>query len=536
MKKSIVLTLAIILLVSFSFNVCAFAFNDIDDSHWAATYVNKLVAEGTINGFEDGTFRPWGTVTRAEFVKMIGKGPERYTKDFNDVPSSHWAYEYIMTSGLEPINENEFCPSEPIKRGDVVRLLWKRANSPMGYTVPPIISTQGKDKYAIAWAYTNSIMTGDNNIDLRLSDTLTRAEATALIVRSREVNESTKKTFFYEAADSEMLEIAYNSFGFIDKEYSEDSTITNGELAFASARLLSGLDNPNYLGVSATISFDHKYAQALNMLCRYYLGEDKDNIDYIEKEATVKDAVMALAFATQRSSHTPIKYDNKGLSYPNVTGYGEESERLLKLAYQNGISLASDMSLIADKPITLKEFASLLLQFDGFSGFTSVVPVGMTSFPKDYKINTSLDSYPSNSEDYRIVLAGIPNKIYETPFIDAVSTPRETYEITGPLNGIFRLMFEKLFYKTQSEGTEISVISMPVLSAATEKGYTFRVKMTIVKKGNAKVLSDIINCANNTIGSKSISEGESFWLDVNSGRPIDTLDIPVESIYVNQLF
>ena len=84
-----------------------------------------------------------------------------------------------MTSGLEPTFANLFSPSEPITRGDVVKLLWKRAGSPVGYLVPPVVSTQCDIPEAAAWAYTNSIMTGDNNIDLRLEDTLTRAEASA---------------------------------------------------------------------------------------------------------------------------------------------------------------------------------------------------------------------------------------------------------------------------------------------------------------------------------------------------------------------
>ncbi len=535
MKKTIALILSVILLVTFGTTAFAASFYDFSDNHWASSYVNKLVSEGTINGFEDGTFRPNGTVTRAEFVKMVGKGPVYQSTVFADVPSDHWAYDYIMTSGLDAAYDNMFLPSQPITRGEVVELLWKRADSPKDYSVPPVISGQGKYAEAIAWAYTNSIMTGDNNIDLRLSDTLTRAEAAALIVRSREVGETTKKTFFYEAADAKVLEVAYNAFGFVDKEYAETSTLTNGELAMAAARLLSGLDIPDYPGVSATISFDHKYAQPLNMLCRYYLGEDKDNIEYIEKEATVKDAIMALTFATLRTSHTPIQYDANGPAYPNVTGYGETSERLLKVAYQNGIALASDMSSVADRPITLKEFASLLLQFDGFSGFHSITPVGTSKFPKDYKINTNLNTYPLNSADYRIILASIPEKIYETPFIDTVNTPAETYKTTSNFEGIFTLMFEKLFYKALNQGTELSILSTPVLSAATENGYTFRVQLTVVKKGDASVLSDIINCANDAIGSKSVSDGEVLWLDINSGRPINTLDIPVEDIYVNQL-
>ena len=535
MKKIISLLLVTTFILTFSLNAYAAFFSDMDDSHWAISYVQKLVSDGTVNGFEDGTFRPTGTVTRAQFVKMIGKGPETHDTAFEDVPPDHWAYEYIMTSGLDAAIGNMFMPSEPITRGDVVNLLWKRAGSPECAMAAPVVAFQGTNPTAVSWAYTNSIMTGDNNIELRLGDTLTRAEASALIVRSREINDSTKKTYFYDVVDPKVLEVAYNSFKVIDKEYNPDATITNGELAMAAARILSGDDIPDYPGVSAKKTFDHEYSQPLNMLCRYYLGEDKDNAEYIEKTATVKDAVMALAFVTLRTAHNPIRYYSKGASYPNVTAYGEASEKLLRCAYQNGVMINPDLSLIADRPITLKEFASLLLQFDGFSGFTSVSPIGISKFPVDYKFDTKFDQYPANSDDYRIILKGIPKKVYETPFVGAVKTPAETYSTTKAFDGLFNLMFEKWYYLCQYYDIHISVLANPVLSAATENAYTFRVKLTVLDKGFASVLSDIIDCSDETIGSTELYNGMELWLDINSGSPLDTLDIPVEGIFVNQI-
>ena len=534
MKRIISLILCLTFLAC-SLTAFAASFTDFDDSHWAASYVNELVADGTINGFEDGSFRPSGTVTRAEFVKMIGKGPDRAPADFADVPQSHWAYEYIMTSGLAPVYDNTFMPSQPITRGEVATLLWKRAGSPMGITAPPIITSQGKNRDAISWVYTNSIMTGDDNINLRLADTLTRAEAAALIVRSRKVNASTAKTNFYDAASSEVLKAAYDAFGFVDKEYSETATLTNGELAMAAARLLSGHDNPDYPGVSATVSFEHKYAQPLNMLCRYYLGEENDNAEYIEKNATVKDAILALTFATLRTSHTPIKYDEAGASYAGVTASTPEAERFLKYAYQNGISLSADMTLDADKDITLKEFAALLLEFDGFSGFTTFDVAGASKFPKDMKFNTNLSAYPVGSADYRIIVAGVPNSVYEKAYVDAVKTPVNTYDITNPFDGIFNTMFTQLYNSCASKGTNISILSSAVLSAETSNGYTFRVKLTVIEKGSAATLCDIIKCANADIGAKTLSNGEEIWLDINTGTPLNTLTIPLANVYVNQL-
>ena len=80
LKKVLAVVLAISMLGIPAFSASMFA--DLPESHWGYPSVNKLVADGTVKGYEDGTFRPDNTVTRAEFVKMMGVGPERRGSDF----------------------------------------------------------------------------------------------------------------------------------------------------------------------------------------------------------------------------------------------------------------------------------------------------------------------------------------------------------------------------------------------------------------------------------------------------------------------
>ena len=103
MKRILSFILIAAMLLSIVPTVFAAEFSDFNSSHWAYEYVTALVNDGTINGYADGTFRPEGTVTRAEFVKMIGNGPEIRKEAFDDVVSTHWAYNYIMSSGLDSI-------------------------------------------------------------------------------------------------------------------------------------------------------------------------------------------------------------------------------------------------------------------------------------------------------------------------------------------------------------------------------------------------------------------------------------------------
>ena len=80
-------------------------FPDVPDDHWALKYINSFAAKGWITGYEDGTFRPEGNITRAEAVTLINAMLDRRieAKDipggvtgFTDVDATHWAYANIV--------------------------------------------------------------------------------------------------------------------------------------------------------------------------------------------------------------------------------------------------------------------------------------------------------------------------------------------------------------------------------------------------------------------------------------------------------
>ena len=70
MKRKIFL--CAVALTLFSFSICfAVEFSDVSKEHWAYEYINKLSNDGVINGFEDGSFRPSETLTKAQFIKLM---------------------------------------------------------------------------------------------------------------------------------------------------------------------------------------------------------------------------------------------------------------------------------------------------------------------------------------------------------------------------------------------------------------------------------------------------------------------------------
>ena len=113
-------------------------FSDVAKSHWAANYIGYMQQFGIITGYADGSFRPDASVTRAEFAAIASRF-ERLTegtKNFSDVPSSHWAAKYInfaATRGwVNGYADGTFKPNNSITRAEVAavtcRLLERNAD------------------------------------------------------------------------------------------------------------------------------------------------------------------------------------------------------------------------------------------------------------------------------------------------------------------------------------------------------------------------------------------------------------------------
>lgn len=73
------------------------------DGMWATDAINKLHANGIINGYPDGTFKPNQTTIRSEFTVMVNRLVHRadeynHTITFPDLPETHWAYDDMMNA------------------------------------------------------------------------------------------------------------------------------------------------------------------------------------------------------------------------------------------------------------------------------------------------------------------------------------------------------------------------------------------------------------------------------------------------------
>ncbi len=105
------------------------SFSDISD-HWAKSWIEKAVKLGFVSGYEDGTFKPDRTVTRAEFSKLLNNALHTENKSalsFTDVSKNDWFYAEIQKSVASGFfsgyENNTFKPNNPIKREEVAKVV-----------------------------------------------------------------------------------------------------------------------------------------------------------------------------------------------------------------------------------------------------------------------------------------------------------------------------------------------------------------------------------------------------------------------------
>lgn len=107
-------------------------FADVMPDRWSAPAVNRLAEAGIINGFEDGTFRPEQSVTRAQFSKMLSLLlPDREVPvkacAFSDVESSAWYADFVMKLAergiVNGVGNGLFRPDAPITRQDMATMI-----------------------------------------------------------------------------------------------------------------------------------------------------------------------------------------------------------------------------------------------------------------------------------------------------------------------------------------------------------------------------------------------------------------------------
>ncbi len=173
----------------------AFAASSDIKGHWAESAITSWQDKGLISGYTDGTFKPDNSVTRAEFASMVNKAlglTEKGDVPFSDVKSGSWYYDAISIavkagycSGYE---DGTFKPDATITRAEAAVMI----SLAKGLTQNTAAASGFADAANIpAWAkgYVGAVvsagyMSGRTDGTFDATNTITRAEAVSSLDRA----------------------------------------------------------------------------------------------------------------------------------------------------------------------------------------------------------------------------------------------------------------------------------------------------------------------------------------------------------------
>ncbi|MBQ7951050.1 MAG: S-layer homology domain-containing protein [Clostridia bacterium] len=133
MKLSKVLSL--VLAIAMLLSVPTFAYNDVAADANYAEAVTALSALNIFTGYEDGSFKPEGKITRAEYAAIVCRvnNMEHAAKAnkvggiFTDVAADHWASGYIATAAqagiVNGMGDGTFKPEAEVTYEQAVKML-----------------------------------------------------------------------------------------------------------------------------------------------------------------------------------------------------------------------------------------------------------------------------------------------------------------------------------------------------------------------------------------------------------------------------
>lgn len=206
MKKkitSIVLALIIIMSVAApAFAASVTDFTDVLAGAWYYDYVRIACDEGLISGTSATTFSPGTTMTRGQFVTVLGRyagvstSAVQNTGKFADVAADQYYTPYIYWASEQGIvygtSDSTFAPDADITKEQMATLLYRYAES-AGLTIPAsggnnitfgdAASISSYARESVESLKNAGIITGNDNGNFQPQKSISRAEATTMLVK-----------------------------------------------------------------------------------------------------------------------------------------------------------------------------------------------------------------------------------------------------------------------------------------------------------------------------------------------------------------
>lgn len=188
MKKAMSLILAFLIAASLGTTALAADFADVDSGAWYADAVNYVVSNKLMGGYNDTTFGPNDTLSRAMVVQVLynkeGQPVPSGKHEFNDVPADQW-FNNAVTWGTQKgvmggYGNGKFGPNDNVTLEQLAVILWNYSGNP-AFTgkADGVGAHSGWAANGLAWAVENNILA--NIPYTALTDGATRAQTAQML-------------------------------------------------------------------------------------------------------------------------------------------------------------------------------------------------------------------------------------------------------------------------------------------------------------------------------------------------------------------
>jgi hypothetical protein len=288
------------------------AFTDTK-GHWAEADISQLANEGYLKGYDDHTFRPDKSMTRAEFITVLtaclqSNPTDTKTIRFQDT-ANHWALAQIneaVTKGILILNEypTGLDPNGYIKRSEAAAMMIRalKWQPEKGVHTFADQTTVNKSMYRdyIQAVYSQELMSGYPDNSFKPFENVTRAQACALMGNLlKNLGPSTTPTIVPDATNS-------------DQKTLTKLIIDNISYDISAAQVLIKVDNQDIKVTNLTKVSNYLY---VNYGKRFALNSKVDNLElildnkcYRVKELNIQDSSLIIDY-TNLKLHS-ITYEN----------------------------------------------------------------------------------------------------------------------------------------------------------------------------------------------------------------------------------
>lgn len=178
------------------------SFSDTE-GHWAEDYITTLVDQGVVSGYDDDTFGPDDSLTRAQLAKIAVLAfdielDEEYDAGFADVDTDMWYSSYVNTAAKngvvggytdsDGVETGYFGPDDTVNRAQAAKILVNAAGLTTNTDGGPHFDDveEGTWYYDyVETAYMNSVLDGYGDGTYGPADSVTRGQISKMTVNAQ---------------------------------------------------------------------------------------------------------------------------------------------------------------------------------------------------------------------------------------------------------------------------------------------------------------------------------------------------------------